>query len=257
MNSALFVAWRGGTPELGTWSPVGKLEHIDGLYRFTYTQGALTLDAFSPFPGMTDLHRVYESEELFPLFANRLLSKSRPEYEAYLTWGDFDPNNPPDPLAILGVTEGIRQTDQLEVFPCPAPDAEGCFLTKFFLHGLRWVPAAAMERIAKLRQGERLAMMLDLQNPYDGNAVALRAIEGERLLLGYVPRYLAHDFCRLSVSCDFADVTVQRVNLSAPMQMRLLCRMNACWPDDFKPCDQVAYQPIVEIARPAGVMSGA
>jgi hypothetical protein len=258
MSNALYVAWRGGSPESGTWSPVGKLEHVDGLYRFTYTQGARTLDAFSPFPGMTHLDRVYESEELFPLFANRLLSKSRPEYEAYLTWGGFDPNDPPDPLAILGVTEGIRQTDQLEVFPCPTPDADGCYLTKFFLHGLRWMPGPALERIAKLTQGERLAMMLDLQNPYDQHAVALRTIQGERFLLGYVPRYLAQDLGRLSVTCNFAEVTVQRVNSSAPLQMRVLCRMNACWPDDFKPCDQDAYQPIVEpVARQHGVMNRA
>jgi len=258
MSSALYVAWRGGTAELGTWSPIGKLERVDNLYRFVYTQGALTLPAFSPFPGMTDLYKVYESEELFPLFANRLLSKSRSEYEAYLTWGGFDPNNAPDPLAILGVTEGIRQTDQLEVFPCPAPDVDGCYLTKFFLHGLRWVPTAALDRIAKLTEGEQLAMLLDLQNPYDRNAVALRAMNGERLLLGYVPRYLAQDMAKLSVSCNFAEVTVQRVNPSAPLQMRVLCRMNACWPDDFEPCDQDAYHPIVEaVALQTVVTSGA
>jgi len=104
----------------------------------------------------------------------RLLSRSRPEYEAYLTWGGFDPNNPPDPLAILGVTEGIRQTDSLEVFPCPAPDAEGCYVAKFFLHGVRWMPAVAIERVDELRSGEPLALMLDVQNPHDRWAVAVR-----------------------------------------------------------------------------------
>src|SRR5205823_4974974 len=136
--------------------------------------GARTLPAFQSFPGMPDLETVYDSETLFPIFANRLLSESRPEYDAYLAWGGFDPNNPPDPLAILGVTEGIRQTDQLEVFPCPAPDAGGCYLTKFFLHGLRWVPPAALERVGRLRPGENLALMLDTSSPFDPLAVAVR-----------------------------------------------------------------------------------
>lgn len=248
MSNALYVAWRCGASHTGGWwSPVGKLEHTDGVYRFVYTHGARH-SGFDPFPGMTDLDTVYESEELFPLFANRLLSRSRPEYDAYLTWSGFDPNDPPDPLAILGVTEGIRQTDELEVFPCPVPDANGCFLTKFFLHGLRWMPRAALERIARLMPNEPLALMPDIQNPYDSHGVALRTTDDhDRLLVGYVPRYLARDFTTLCYKCDpsFMQVAVERLNPGAPMQMRVLCRMSACWPTDFRPCEDESFQPIV------------
>lgn len=247
MSNALYVAWRSGRPESGGWwSPVGKLEHAAGVYRFAYTQGARHAE-FDPFPGMTNLDVVYESDKLFPLFANRLLSRSRPEYDAYLTWSGFDPNTPPDPLAILGVTEGIRQTDQLEVFPCPVPDADGCFLTKFFLHGLRWMPPATLERVARLTPNEPLSLMPDIQNPYDCHAVALRTTDDrDRLLVGYVPRYLARDFTTLCYQCnpDFMKVTVERVNPGAPMQMRVLCRMSACWPEEFDPCSDDAFQPI-------------
>lgn len=249
MNNALFVAWRAGLPEKGIWSPVGKLEHVDGLYRFVYTQGARTLEGFVPFPGMPQLEAVYESEDLFPIFANRLLSKSRPEYQAYLTWSGFDPNHPPDPLAILGVTEGIRQTDQLEVFPCPVPDGHGCYLTKFFLHGVRWMPPAALERIARLRPGEELALMLDLANPHDRNAVAVRTNgDFDRFLIGYVPRYLARDIGTVFAKCDpdFVNVTVERLNATAPLQMRLLCRLTSCWPEGFRPCAGEEFDPIVE-----------
>lgn len=135
MNS-LFVAWRPGTPEHCGWRPVGRLEHDGQLYRFCYTHGALQ-SGFRPFAQMERLNQVYESETLFPVFANRLLSKSRPEYEAYMRWSGFDPDHPPDPLVVLGVTEGIRQTDAIEVFPCLQPDAEGWYLNKFFLHGIR------------------------------------------------------------------------------------------------------------------------
>jgi hypothetical protein len=249
--SALFVAWRGGDAQHGTWGPVGRLDRVDGTYRFCYTRGARTLAEFRPLTGMDDLEQVYESEALFPVFANRLLSPSRPEYEAFLTWGGFDSANPPDPIAILAVTEGIRQTDEIEVFPCPAPDGDGCYLNKFFLHGIRWMMPAAVERIARLAPNEPLYMMPDPCNIADPFAVAVRTA-APVAQIGYVPRYLAHDVGQLLHRCDpeFIELFVQRVNPDAPMQQRVLCRMHACWPDDFVPCSGEAFQPI-----PAGVPS--
>ena len=117
MTNVLFVACRSGDSAGGRWGPVARLEHGLTGYRFLYTRGAKTLPGFEPFTEMPRLNDVYESDELFPLFANRLLSEKRPEYQAYLTWGGFDPNDPPDPLALLAVTGGRRATDQLEVFP--------------------------------------------------------------------------------------------------------------------------------------------
>ena len=80
MNS-LFVAWRPATPAGAGWRPVGRLEHDGQLYRFWYTRGAQRPD-FRPFSQMQQLDQVYESVELFPLFANRLLSESRPRPRA-------------------------------------------------------------------------------------------------------------------------------------------------------------------------------
>ncbi|HUY36006.1 MAG TPA: hypothetical protein VMV69_24925 [Pirellulales bacterium] len=99
MNS-LFVAWRPGTPKECGWRPVGVLEFDGELYRFRYTRGAQQ-PGFHPFTQMERLDQVYESDCLLPVFANRLLSPSRPEYEAYLRWSGFDPDNPPDPIGVL------------------------------------------------------------------------------------------------------------------------------------------------------------
>lgn len=241
--NALFVAWRPAAPHEG-WRPVGRLEHEHGLYRFFYTQGAKK-PGFRPFAQMDQLDQVYESEELFPVFANRLLSESRPEYEDFLRWGGFDAANPPDPIVILGVTEGLRQTDAIEVFPCPQPDGEGCYLNKFFLHGIRWLPDAALERIGRLNEEERLRLMLDVQNEYDRNAVAVRT-DVDRMLIGYFPPYLAHDVWQLVNRCDvdFIKLFVERVNRDAPLQNRVLCRMHACWPEDFVPCSGEDFEPI-------------
>lgn len=201
---------------------------------------------FRPFSQMENLEEVYESEALFPVFANRLLPKSRPEYEAYLHWGGFDPDNPPDPIPILGVTEGRRQTDSIEVFPCPVPDSTGCYVNKFFMHGLRYMPPVAHERINQLQIGEELYLMADFFNRNDPQAVALRTEQGKRFMIGYVPRYLARDVWKLLGKCDpeFIKVFVERINKDAPLQQRLLCRMRACWPDEFRPCDDDAFRPI-------------
>ncbi len=257
MTKALFVAWRGGDGNAGQWGPVGKLEHHAGGYRFRYTAGARALSGFRPFPEMPRLDDVYESDELFPLFANRLLAKSRPEYEAWLTWSGFDPKDPPDPLAILGVTEGIRQTDELEVFPCPEPDASGCFVTKFFVHGLRWVHPTALERVSSLRAGESLGVMSDWSNSHDAKAIALRTTnKRDRLLIGYVPRYLAHDLYLLFGGCGprSVQVHVERLNVAAPMEMRLLCRINACWPDGFQPCVDDAFKALGRVSESTGAV---
>ncbi|MCK4873614.1 MAG: hypothetical protein KAS72_12905 [Phycisphaerales bacterium] len=248
MTNALFIAGRSSDPTKGRWGPVGRLEHGSGGYRFVYTRGARTLRGFKPFPGMLELEAVYESETLFPLFANRLLARTRPEYEAFLTWGGFDPDKPPDPIAMLGVTEGMRQTDSLEVFPCPSLDRDGCYLTKFFLHGVRWMEPAGLKRIDHLEANERLMLSPEPHNPYDPHAVAVvAAATSDGVKIGYVPRYLAHDVGHLYATCDpkAIQLTVERLNRSAPAQQRLLCRMNACWPERFHPCAGDDFQPIV------------
>lgn len=259
MNTAVFIAWRGGTPERGEWSPVARLDREHDEYRFVYTQGARTLAGFHPFPGMPDLEEVYRSETLFPLFANRLLSKSRPEYEAWLTWGGFDPRDPPNPLALLSVTEGIRQTDALEVFPCPLTDADGMYRSRFFLHGLRHAAADVHERLASLQAGEGLQLELENDNVRDPRAVAVLFDGAQRLRLGYVPRYLARDARALTAYAGVAaiDLRVARINPSAPLQMRVLCDLGAPWPRGFSPCAGSEFQPIVDEAELAQAAHGA
>ncbi|HET7313999.1 HIRAN domain-containing protein [Salinisphaera sp.] len=259
MNTTVFIAWRSGGIERGAWSPVARLEYAQGEYRFVYTKGARLLPGFHPFPGMGDLQSVYRSRALFPMLTNRLLSRSRPEYEAWLTWSGFDPKNPPDPLAVLGVTEGIRQTDALEVFPMPVADAQGNYATRFFLHGLRHASAQARERLTGLRAGNVLRVELEDANEYDPHAVAVLDDGVQPLRLGYVPRYLARDVRGLVArnGVQSIDLRVARVNHGAPLQMRLLCTLQTPWPRNFAPCAGAEFQPIAEAAHPVRAAHGA
>src|SRR5690606_9910857 len=247
--TSLYVAWHTKEPPT-VWGPVGRLDFDAGLYRFAYTRGAEVLPGFEPLAGLPGLHQVYESPTLFPLFKNRLLPPSRPEYQDYLTWSGFNPSEPPEPLVILGRTEGIKQTDAVEVFPCPVPDAQGRFITGFFAHGVRFHLPNAAPVLEQLRAGDRLDIRPQPQNPADPNAVAIFS-SGHPL--GYIPRYLAADVNRLLRECPGGEVRlfVERVNHDAPFQQRLLCRLQACWPDGFRPCQGPEFEPLV-----AGVTAG-
>jgi hypothetical protein len=254
MANSLFVAWRAGGPTTGRWGPVGKLERTDSGYRFRYTRGAATLEGFEPFAEMPELKGIYESDALFPLFANRLLTPSRPEYDAYLSWSGFDPASPPNPISLLGVTQGLRATDAVELFPFPLPDEQGRFTAKFFVHGIRHMPDAARERVDRLKGDERLDYMFDVSNDFDPNAVALRTCDASgQFIIGYVPRYLAREVHELHSLCaDQVSISVARVNTAAPAQQRLLCRMTACWPAGFRPCGGEDFEPIASLV-PAAV----
>src|SRR5687767_106279 len=67
----LYLVWQ--NPEDRRWLPVGRLSYDGSVYRFVYTRGAKQSSRFVPFGAMRDLHVTYESPELFPLFANRLM----------------------------------------------------------------------------------------------------------------------------------------------------------------------------------------
>ena len=87
MTSALFLTWQ--DPETRNWYPVGRLTMENGDYVFVYTTGAQASAGFIPFGSMNQLGVKYVSKILFPLFANRLLTKSRPEYDRFLSWMGF------------------------------------------------------------------------------------------------------------------------------------------------------------------------
>lgn len=230
---ALFIASQ--NPKTRAWSPIGKLTRTEDGYRFAYTQGIVDLTNFTPFGRMQDVTVPYLSRELFPVFANRVLPKSRPEHAEYLSWLGLSMVDH-DELDELSRSGGVRATDQFELIPCPSATSEGYFEEFFFCRGLSHLPQAAQDRAIQLQAGERLAVLKDVQNDWDMHALALRT-EDPVSLLGYVPSYFAKDFSQLMVRDVRAlDVTVEKVNAGAPLQYRLLCRVRAPWPEGFSPC---------------------
>lgn len=242
MNT-VYLAWE--DPQTKRWLPIGKLTAQNGRYQFAYTKGAHESSGFVPIGKMHDLTKVYESDQLFPLFANRLLPKNRPEYKRLLDWLDLE-DGQDNPLVLLARTEGIRETDPFEVFHCPEPGTDGSYSAKFFSHGMRYLGDASLNRVDTLAEGDRLYMMLDPQNPHDRFAVALRT-DDPATIVGYCPRYLTQDFNALLAAEDGLQVSVGRINRDAPAQFRLFCHVTAKWPEGFRACLDPLFEPLAGI----------
>lgn len=240
---ALYIAWQDSISH--SWFPVGCLTFLEnGSYEFLYTKGAEMSPNFVPFSKMQDLYIVYESETLFPFFANRLLSKSRPEFTTYLEWLNMASSDY-SPFMMLASTGGTRGTDSFEVFPCPEKNDNDQYEVRFFDHGLRHLGDYAIDRVSKLKPNDRLYLMADRQNRFDSLALAIRSDEPPAII-GYCPRYFCEDFHELLTICrlDDIEVSVERVNHDAPIQLRLLCKLVAPWPEAFQPCSSEAYFPL-------------
>jgi len=145
MNT-LYLAWQ--DPLSRRWFTIGRLTTDEGGYRFVYTQGAREaqqLGQFQPLSSFPNLDGLYWSDELFPLFSNRLLRPSRPDYREFTEWLDC-PGCVNDPIALLARSGGQRGTDLLQVFASPQREASGEYRTHFFVHGLSHLPAPCRER---------------------------------------------------------------------------------------------------------------
>ncbi|MCY7281919.1 MAG: HIRAN domain-containing protein [Cyanobacteria bacterium CAN_BIN43] len=241
----LFLAWQ--DPSTRTWFPVGKLTHEDGMYHFYYIQGALVAKEkanFHPLWSFPDLYHSYSSIDLFPLFSNRLLRPSRPDYKDFVQWLNI-PEQQDDPIALLARSGGKRKTDSFEVFPCPERDEHNNYHIHFFAHGLRHFPPETEQHIQFLQPGTKLLVTHDVQNPIDSHALILRTEDLH--LVGYCPRYLTQDFFELICQLpQQVSVTVERVNPSpTPLQFRLLCSLTAQWSKDFHPFSDPIYQPLI------------
>ncbi len=143
-----------------------------------------------PLPSFPEFNRKYESSELFPHFQNRVLDPGRKDFATYLESLDLSPTTI-DPIEILSVSGGERQTDNLEVFPRIEPRPDGVFLCRFFLHGWRHMPEIAQKRALSLGAGEELGISLELTNPSD--PVAIQVTTRDYAFVGWTPRYLVSD----------------------------------------------------------------
>jgi len=246
LQDALFVAWQDqGTKK---YFPVARLVRTKATTRyefeFGYLNGAKEAIArgFAPFVAFPNFDSIYRSDELFPLFTNRLMPRSRPDFAAYVQRLDLDPFSADD-MTILARSGGRRVTDSIELFPLPDLTRDGCYTTYFLAHGIRHLNKSSADKAINLALEEQLYLQYDFQNEADPYALSMRT--ADRVIVGYLPRYLLPDVHRLIQECpNQPEIRVAQINVPpAPIQQRLLCRMESCWPEKFTPFDTGDYQP--------------
>lgn len=227
--------------------PVGLLTQrvVDGeqSFEFVYLKLAEQQDHFEPLPGLVDLHRRYESRQLFPVFANRQMPRERPDYDAFVQ--QLDLTAEADPFEVLARSEGRRATDRIEVFSAPVHNEDGQLAALFFARGVRHVEGASAA-IEELADGDTLALVREEANPVNERAMLLNSRTGRSV--GYAPDYLLDTIYELlDHEPDAVRVVVEHVNppASAP-HMRLLCRLVAPWPEGYEPLSGPDFLPLGE-----------
>jgi len=237
----LYAAWR--NPE-GLIRPVGVLTRLrtaaGDSYRFVYLKAAEQFDGFICLPGLPELHSVYESECLFPVFRNRLMPRSRPDYGHYVSELALDLDT--DPFEVLIRSEGRRATDRVEVFAHPERTPEGTLTTLFFVRGIRHLDGAAAA-LDDVQPGEVLELVDQPDNRVNRRALLVSTRTGRRL--GWIPDCLLDMVHHLRDVDAPVEVTAEHVNPeTSPPHVRLLCRVRAPWPDGYEPLSGPEYQPM-------------
>lgn len=240
------MAWRdaGRSKE---WFPIGRLD-VDvqrPSYRFRYIGGARRARDEAGFPSLIEfpgLEEDYTSPELFPLFQNRVMNRSRPDFEHYL-YG-LDLTGQADAVEILSVNGGARVTDAYDVFPRVEKDLEGRFTCRFLLHGQRHVTPAARERIREIEDGEELYATLEFTNPATQLAVQMQTTDYH--MIGWAPRYLVHDLARAMANKlgEYRVRVVRATTRYGCARPSVLIEMNAPWPS-HEPMSGGDFTPLV------------
>lgn len=218
-------------------------------YEFTYVRGVLDAQTqgFVAFPEMPEFSVAYRFAELPPLFTNRVMSPSRPDFASHMLRLGLLPTASTvlEPEAILARSEGRKVTDHLEVTASPEFDpASRSWIYHGFARGVRHVPGAE-DTMQAVHPGDRLQIERDVANAWDARALLVLRINGERL--GFVPHVLIEDLGWFLDHGGEVQAEVVRVNLPpAPVHQRLLVVFKAEHRAGFAPMSTTRFEPLAE-----------
>jgi len=220
----LVVAWQ--HPITRQISPVGFLEATGSAFRFRYIAAALHVDGFRPLIGFPNFFESYESSQLFPLFAQRVMSARRPEFKSFLAELDLSGDDGLTPMEILARSGGRRAGDTLQLIPVPQIDHDGLTSCKFLIHGIRHrleQDPAVESALAALKPGDRLILRDEPTNPHNERAII--ALGENRVAIGWVPDLLL-DYVHEVRTGQEPLVRVLHVNdPTSPPHLRLLAEL--------------------------------
>jgi hypothetical protein len=216
------VVWQ--DPATRAFYEVGTLSDGDGEQaRYTFRYWLPLPESFHPFPAFPNPDAVYESEQLFPFFATRVMSAQRPEYDEYLDALGLSRHDA-TPVEMLARTGGGRATDTVQLIPEPVDAGNGAVEQLFLASGVRY--QSADELIERLRPGDELLLRSEPDNEWDARALLLDA--EERQPVGYVPGYLLDEIHKWLDGGTEVRCFVERANaVDVHPHLRLLVRLRA------------------------------
>lgn len=223
----MVVAWR--DPRSRSVRPVGILQHDSAGYSFGYIEAVQEIEGFRPLLGFRDFYVTYQQPDLFHLFAQRVMSASRPDYGRYLSELGLASDDD-EPWEQLARSYGTRAIDRLQLFPVPTV-IDGSVACRFLVHGTRYAGSSVEEALSGLQRGSPLRLIDEPDNPVTDRAVI---VAGGSQRIGWVPDLLVDELHRLQeVTSVEADV-VQVNGPSAPPHLRVLAELRAVGAQDFE-----------------------
>ncbi len=240
----LLVLWQ--HPSTRALTPVAQLSFDGSEYRFEYLPSASETEGFRPLPGFRDFDRVYEQDELFPLFQERILDPSRDDFERVLEDLELDPARA-TPWEQLVRSGGGSEGDTVQVTPLPTRDDQGwkCvtlanglrhFLQKSVLTESGSTSVYTEEEfeavLESLKPGDRLTVKHEVGNQSNPDALLFFTERDE--VVGYVPDWLVRRLQpTLREGESWPTARVERVNgAGVGWHLRLLVSLRGKQPLD-------------------------
>lgn len=229
----LVVAWQ--HPQRRLISPVGMLDVETGRYRFRYLRRAMSTTDFRPFLGFREFEHTYLSDELFPLFQQRVMNARRPDYERYIR--SLSLPSDATPWEQLARSSGKRTGDTIQLFPEPIVRVDGSSHCCFLVHGVRHIEKSynpsVQQRIQNLHKGGPLQLVPQPENEVNSRALLISTEGGD--ILGWVPDLLL-DYVYTLQESGPVELRVEHTNgPNVPYHFRLIARVEGRVPAGYQP----------------------
>lgn len=236
-ETELLVIWQ--QPSTRAMIPVGILTFDGETYTFDYLPNVADVAEFRPLLGFRDLTKTYKSDELFPLFRERVLDPTRPDFVRVLDGLSLDPSSA-TPWEQLVRSGGSSEGDTLQVTPLPRESAEGWTCTAL-VAGVRYLAKKTVETangrtrlysdveleglLERLAPGQPLRVVPEVGNDYNPDAQLFFTEDAEPV--GYVPDWLA----KLTTACLNRGTSVRAVvdhvnGMSSGWHLRVLVTLH-------------------------------
>lgn len=228
-------------PDVQMYRSIGFLTCEDNKYTFEYLKKATESKWFTPLPGLSDAGRAYTSDQLFPIFAERVISARRPDRSEALKALGLDDDAAP--FEVLNRSGGRRVGDTIELVPMPWVAEDGSFSQFFLVHGVRHRSDEAQARIAQLKPRDVLQLRKDPANRVSQLAVLVQDWDG--LALGFVPDPLTEFMQDVLEDQRGYQLTVEQANgPEVGYHFRLLVRLDGYYPKGHQPYTGPGWETI-------------